>query len=297
MSTWNILYRGSLSSCNYECGYCPFAKTSNTRAELQQDECELGRFAAWVASQNTRVGILITPWGEALVHSYYRRVMSALSRLPHVYRVAIQTNLSGPVEDLADANHDTLALWTTFHPSQITPDRFIARCRQLGELGIRYSVGVVGLREHFAAIDELRRALPPEIYLWVNAFKRTADYYQPGEIDRLHAVDPYFHWNLHRYPSAGKPCAAGETTFTVDGDGDVRRCHFLEETIGNIYTTGPAEYLKPRLCAAATCGCHIGYIHRPALKLDGLYGEGLLERIPRQWPQVIGEFARPVAER
>jgi hypothetical protein len=223
--------------------------------------------------------------------------MSALSHLPHVYRIAIQTNLSGPLDDLADANRDTLALWTTFHPTQITLDRFVARCRQLDELGIRYSVGVVGLREHFDAIAELRQALRPEVYLWVNAFKRTANYYQPGEIDRLHAVDPYFHWNLHRYPSAGKPCAAGETTFTVDGNGDVRRCHFLEETLGNIYEAGPAEYLKPRLCAAATCGCHIGYIHRPALKLDELYGTGLLERIPSQWPRVIGEFAGRAAER
>jgi len=294
MNTWNILYRGSLSSCNYECGYCPFAKTSNTRAELQQDERELERFVAWVAAQKTRIGILITPWGEALVHGYYRQAMSALSRLPHVYRIVIQTNLSGPLEDFADADHNTLALWTTFHPSQITLDRFIARCRQLDELGIRYSVGVVGLREHFAAIDELRQALRPEVYLWVNAFKRTADYYLPGEIDRLHAVDPYFHWNLHRYPSAGKPCAAGETTFTVDGAGNVRRCHFLEETIGNIYESDPARYLKPRLCAAATCACHIGYIHRPALKLDELYGIGLLERIPSQWPVVIDEFARQV---
>ena len=291
MNTWNILYRGSLSSCNYECGYCPFAKTSNTRAELRQDELELERFAAWVSAQSQRMGILITPWGEALVHSYYRRAMSALSHAPNVYRISIQTNLSGPVDDLAGANRETLALWTTFHPSQVSLARFGARCRELDAAEIRYSVGVVGLREHFDAIEELRLALRPEVYLWINAFKREADYYRPDEIDRLLAVDPYFHFNLHRYPSAGKPCAAGETTFTVDGQGDARRCHFIPDLLGNIYEPNFSDCLKPRPCSAATCGCHIGYVHRPALQLGELYGDGLLERVPANWPEPIADFA------
>lgn len=290
MNTWNILYRGSLSSCNYECGYCPFAKTTNTRAELQQDERELERFVAWVAGQQRRIGILITPWGEALVHQYYRRAMTTLSRLPHVYRIAVQTNLSAPIDDFAAANHDTLALWSTFHPSQTTLPRFVARCQELDAADIRYSVGVVGLREHFTAIEELRQALRPEVYLWVNASKREPGYYQADEVDRLRVVDPYFEWNLHHYPSRGKPCSAGETAFTVDGAGNIRRCHFVAEIIGNIYETHFADGLRSRSCPAATCGCHIGYIHRPELHLDTLYGPGLLERIPVRWPELVADF-------
>ncbi|HWH69300.1 MAG TPA: STM4011 family radical SAM protein, partial [Candidatus Sulfotelmatobacter sp.] len=255
MSTWNILYRGSLSSCNYACGYCPFAKTANTRAELQQDKRELDRFVAWVAAQPHRIGVLFTPWGEALVHSYYRQALTALSHLPHVYRVAIQTNLSAPLDGLADANRGTLALWTTFHPGQTSLSQFAARCHTLDAAQIRYSVGVVGLREHFDAIEELRHVLRPEVYLWINAFKDAPDYYQPHEIDRLLAIDPYFHWNLHRYPSRGQPCWAGETTFTVDGTGNIRRCHFIDKVIGNIYEPGFVDCLKPRVCSAETCGC------------------------------------------
>ncbi|MGC3961071.1 MAG: STM4011 family radical SAM protein [Verrucomicrobiota bacterium] len=286
MNTWNILYRGSLSSCNYECSYCPFAKTTNTRAELLQDERELERFVTWVTGQQRRIGILITPWGEALIHHYYRRAMTTLSHQPHVYRVAIQTNLSAPLDDFANANHNTLALWTTFHPAQTTLLRFVARCRELDAAGIRYSVGVVGLREHFDAIEQLRQNLRPEIYLWVNAYKRQPDYYQPEEISRLQAIDPYFHWNLHRYSSGGKSCTAGETSFTVDGDGQVRRCHFIEAVIGNIYAADFPKCLAPRLCSNATCGCHIGYVHRPELEMGSLYDQGLLERIPTHWPLV-----------
>ncbi len=126
-----------------------------------------------------------------------------------------------------------------------------------------------------------------------SAFKRDPDYYRTGEIERLLAVDPYFHWNLPHYPSAGQPCHAGETTFTVDGCGNMRRCHFLDEIIGNIYEPNFADGLKTRLCTAASCGCHIGYIHRPELKQDELYGVGLLERIPSGWPAVTADFAKP----
>lgn len=291
MKTWNILYRGPLSSCNYECGYCPFAKTTNTRAELQQDELDLRRFVAWVTGQSRRIGILFTPWGEALIHRHYRQAMVELSRLPHVYRVAIQTNLSGPVDEFAASNRNVLALWTTFHPSQVSLPAFAERCQRLDAAGIRYSVGVVGLHEHFDAIDELRRVLRPEVYLWINAFKRDPTYYQPHEVKRLLTVDPYFHWNLPRYASAGEPCEAGEISFTVDGRGDVRRCHFIEAKLGNIYEAGFETCLIPRRCTATTCGCHIGYVHRPALRQDRLYGDGLLERIPAIWPAVAEDFA------
>lgn len=291
MITWNILYRGSLSSCNYDCNYCPFAKTSNSVTELRQDEKELLRFANWVSIQQKRIGILITPWGEALVHKYYRRAMTALSHLPNVYRISVQTNLSAPVEDFADANRDALALWTTFHPSQTSLKRFVARCAELDRLGIRYSVGVVGLREQFELIEELRRVLRPEIYVWINAFKREPNYYQPDEIERLAAVDPYFHWNLHNYASRGTSCLAGETTFSVDGNGNVRRCHFIDQIIGNIYDSNFEDCLKPRVCSTATCSCHIGYVHRPNLRLHDLYGNGILERMPSHWPEVLPDFS------
>jgi MoaA/NifB/PqqE/SkfB family radical SAM enzyme len=292
MNTWHILYRGSLKSCNYQCGYCPFAKTTSTPGELQQDEQELERFVAWLSRQSTRIGILFTPWGETLSHPCYSRAMTTLSHLPNVYRVAMQTNLSTPIEALADANRNSLALWTSFHPSQVSLCGFTARCRELDAKGIRYSVGVVGVREHFDAIDELRRLLRPEVYLWINAFKHVLDYYQTGEIQRLSAIDPYFHWNLLNYASLGSPCSAGETSFTVDGNGDIRRCHFIEEPIGNIYQPGFEHCLGKRDCSATTCGCHIGYIHRPMLKLKELYGEGLLERIPWHWPNIQTSFTR-----
>ena len=279
-----MYYRGSLSSCNYACGYCPFAKTANTRTELARDRQEVERFVAWVAERSTcTLSILFTPWGEALGHRYYRKALVALSRQPNVRRVCIQTNLSAPLGDLGQACQKALTLWATYHPGQTSRARFLSRCRQLTTMGIRFSAGVVGMREHLDEIEALRAELGNGIYLWVNAYKREPEYYSEADLRRIRAVDPLFDANNQRYPSLSRSCRAGLTHFTVDGQGDVRRCHFVGEVIGNLYDGSLDQALHPRSCPVKTCGCYIGYIHLQGSTADGIYGEDRLGRIPSSW--------------
>ncbi len=277
---WSILYRGPLSSCNYACGYCPFAKTRNTPAELRDDAERLARFAAWAGGRAEKLGILFTPWGEALGHRYYQQALAALSHTGNVRRVAIQTNLAHRLDWVADANPATLALWCTFHPTEVNRERFVRQCHRLDARGIRYSVGVVGVREALAELAPLRDRLRPAVYVWVNAYKRTPDYYTAGELARLTAFDPWFPLNNRRHASRGRACRTGHTVFSVDGAGDARRCHFVRDIIGNIYAPDFAARLQPRPCPAETCGCHIGYAHLEHLELEKVFGAGLLERIP-----------------
>ena len=70
---------------------------------------------------------------------------------------------------------------------------------------------------------------------------------------------------------------------TVDGEGAVRRCHFVPDVIANLYDGSLAGALAPRPCPNATCGCHIGYVHLRELGLDAVYGEGILERVPTRY--------------
>ena len=69
---------------------------------------------------------------------------------------------------------------------------------------MRLSVGVVGLKEHAAEIEALRRELPPHIYLWINAYKREPDYYGEHDLRHFTAVDPLFPINNQRHPSHGR---------------------------------------------------------------------------------------------
>ncbi len=286
---WDILYRGPLSSCNYACGYCPFAKTRNTIAELRDDAAKLNRFVDWVEQQAPReIGVLFTPWGEALIHRVYQQALLRLGAMPHVRRAAIQTNLAGSLQWLDAAERDTIALWCTFHPTETTVERFAAKIHRLRGMGIRHSVGTVGVKEHFEVIEELRRQLPDDTYLWVNAIKKHPRYYGDEHVTFLSAIDPLFPVNLRDHPSRGKACRAGHTSFTVDGDGTARRCHFIETPLGKIHDPDFESRLSPRACTNAVCRCHIGYVHLEELQLDATFGDGLLERIPLQFTRAAG---------
>lgn len=279
----SILYRGPLSSCNYACDYCPFAKHSETPQEHEKDRLALERFVGWVAGrQDDRIGILFTPWGEAMVRRRYHEALVALTNMPNVIKVAIQTNLSCRLDWVERCDKSKLALWATYHPSQVSRERFLAKCQELDQRGARYSVGVVGMKEHAEEIDALRQALSPQVYLWINAYKRRPDYYSAEEVRHFTSVDPLFPINNQYHPSRGQDCHAGESVISVDGDGVMRRCHFIKTPLGNIYESGFEQALRPQLCTNETCGCHIGYAHMPGLKLDTVFGDGLLERVPAQ---------------
>src|SRR5881275_1650192 len=96
----SILYRGPLSSCNYGCGYCPFAKHRETYEEHEHDRRALERFVEWVAVHplEDQIAIFFTPWGEALIRRRYQEAFVRLSSLPQVTKVAIQTNLSSRLD-------------------------------------------------------------------------------------------------------------------------------------------------------------------------------------------------------
>ena len=277
----SILYRGPLSSCNYGCEYCPFAKRRETAEELEVDERALGRFVDWVESRAAdRISVLFTPWGEALIRPWYQRALVRLTRLANVDKAAAQTNLAWRPEWVDECDKAKLGLWCTYHPTETTRAKFVARCLDLDRRGVRFSVGVVGLKEHLAEAEALRRELPAHVYLWVNAYKRKGDYYAQEDLSRFEAIDPLFPVNNTSHPSLGRACRAGHTVISVDGDGAVRRCHFIKQPIGNIYEPGFEAALVQRACTNATCGCHIGYVHMNDLGLYEVFGRGVLERVP-----------------
>lgn len=276
-----LLYRGSLTSCNYDCGYCPFAKRRDTRATLARDAAEVARFVAWVAAHSGGIRVLFTPWGEALVRRHYRDAMLQLAALPQVAQVAMQTNLAGPLSWLAEAPAGKLALWCTWHPGQTPLARFAERCQRLQALGIRFSVGMVALHEHYDDIRALRAALPQGTPLWLNAYdRRGPGYYRPEDLAWLDAIDPWFPHNRAPGGSRGAACRTGLDVLSVDGAGEVQRCHFVPTRLGNLYQDRLDDMLGPRPCPRLKCDCYIGYAHREDRPFYAEFGDGVLARIP-----------------
>ncbi|MCR9201551.1 MAG: STM4011 family radical SAM protein [Planctomycetaceae bacterium] len=280
----SLLYRGPLSSCNYDCSYCPFAKRHETAAQLQQDRAALERFVDWAtAHRESQLSLFFTPWGEALTRRWYQTAVQQLTHRAHIRKIVVQTNLSWATPWLNECRTERLALWCTYHPSEVSRHAFLAACRELRRRGIRHSVGMVARPEDFAEIESLRRLLPASTYLWLNAWD-TGDgrkyEYSPQQRDRLTAVDPYFEINTRDYPSAGQDCQTGRSVFSINGDGRVRRCHFVSEDLGNLYAEDWRFPVDSAACPNSTCGCHIGYVHLPVLNLQPVFGSGVLERIP-----------------
>lgn len=292
-----ILYRGPLSSCNYSCGYCPFAKHRETAREHAEDAAALTRFVNWVGERSEhRLSIFFTPWGEALNRKRYQHALIKLTNTAHVDKVAIQTNLSCRLDWLDHCDKRRLGLWITYHPAQIARRRFVAKCAELISRNVRFSVGVVGLQEYRDEIALLRDELPPDIYLWINAYKDVSNYYRTEDIQLYTRIDPLFPVNNHRHTSQGELCRCGESVISVKGDGTIRRCHFIDQPIGNIYQPGFEDCLRARRCPNLTCGCHIGYVHLNKLKLYEIFGDGVLERIPAgsHWQQKAENMATKI---
>lgn len=286
-----VLYRGPLSSCNYGCTYCPFAKHTETRDELALDREALQRFVRWACAPrqlDTRpLSVLFTPWGEALVRSWYQEAIATLSHSDRIAKVCAQTNLSCRLDWIERCNVESLALWCTFHPTETTIERFLKKCSQLLEKRTRFSVGIVATHEHYELALELRRKLPDSVYVWANAFRREDGYYSATQIAQWQALDPLFALNLREYQSLNEECHAGSDAITIDGKGDVRRCHFDPTVLSNIAMDERdfERSLQPTPCTMPTCRCHIGYVHLEPLKLYDVFRGGILERIPHLWPE------------
>lgn len=281
-----LLYRGHLDSCNYRCGYCPFALKPSSRSARARDEEALSKFVAWAAVEDTRaLEIVFTPYGEALIWPAYQRAVVALTQLRHVAQVTVQTNGSGSMGFVDECRGEKLSLWISFHPSDTTAHDFVGRVRALTERGVRISVGVVATPDGLEVAEALRASLPPTVSMWVNAMK-PGGVYDDSKAARWARLDPGFVHERVRHPSAGRACSTGWDTLSVDGDGTVRRCHFVRERLGNLYEDGLGEILAERPCPRSACECWIGYVNLESLDLrrhyepDALYARRRLNVLP-----------------
>jgi MoaA/NifB/PqqE/SkfB family radical SAM enzyme len=277
----SVLYRGPLASCNYRCRYCPFAKRVDSPAQLARDRAALTRFSDWLQRETEhRWRVFFTPWGEALVRAWYRQAMTALTHVEHIESVAVQTNLACRLDWIRDCRTDRLAFWATYHPTECKAERFVEKVCALRGWGVRISVGMVGAPELIDHVRFIRRQLPHDIYLWINAQQPRPRPYTSAEVAAFRAIDPRFEITLRRQKSWGRPCGAGETAFTVDGVGDIRRCHFVDEVIGNIEEPDWDSALRPRRCPRLFCDCFLGKAQIQADELTPFFGAASLERQP-----------------
>ena len=202
LSIKRIYYRGKLNSCNYTCSYCPFGKKSHLTATTQ-DEQAWNRFITAIEQwQGGPLQLFIIPYGEALIHRYYRKGIIHLAALPQVAGISCQTNLSFSADEWLDEFPATptliskIKIWASFHPEMTSVESFVRRLHTLYNAGIQVCAGAVGNPMAKSVLSDLRNALLPDIYLFINAMQGLKSPLSIEDIRFFTQLDNLFEYDL-----------------------------------------------------------------------------------------------------
>ena len=281
----NIYFRGLLSSCNYSCSYCSFAKRKSSKTELLKDRECLNRFCVFFDTTEFKnaVSVFLTPYGEGLIHDYYVEAIGKLAKSPKCKYVSCQTNLSFSeyefLEKLKALNADLskVKLWASYHPEMVSVDEFVKKVKQLKTV-IDLCVGIVAIPDKLEDVFELRKQLPQDVYMWINAKEREETRYTKSQIKSLIEIDPLFYNELQRNRAQNSHCNAGTDSVFIRANGDAFPCHLNKNKLFNIYLN--QKLMKPFKCDRKFCDCYLSYSQRVDLNLERYFGDYTPIRLP-----------------
>lgn len=286
-----ILYRGSLRSCNYHCSYCPFSKNPVSERELEKDRRQWFSFVESFAGKAKVMNIgalMVVPYGEAMIHSWYWEGLAKISALAAIDAVGIQTNLSFSVNDFLDCYSEKggvsekLRIWATFHPEMTSVSEFACKCKILRKKGVLLCAGSVGVPENLQLLRSLKQELGKQkeegngTYLWVNKMDGLRRSYTQKEREAFLEIDPYFGREL--MPVAADISMCQKRLF-VEADGRLHTCNISPVLKQNWESL--EDFPIPE-CSRKQCSCYLAYGGREDFMNQILFGPYPLFRIPRR---------------
>lgn len=284
LSIKRIYYRGKLNSCNYTCSYCPFGKKSHLTATTQ-DEQAWNRFITAIEQwQGGPLQLFIIPYGEALIHRYYRKGIIHLAALPQVAGISCQTNLSFSADEWLDEFSATptliskIKIWASFHPEMTSVESFVRRLHTLYNAGIQVCAGAVGNPMAKSVLGDLRNALLPDIYLFINAMQGLKSPLSVEDIRFFTQLDNLFEYDLKNASAQWTICSGGRSSCFIDWKGDIFGCSRSQVKIGNLYQNQILDLLLP--CRRKVCDCYIAFSNLTNHPLHRIMGAGAFWRIP-----------------
>ena len=284
LSIKRIYYRGKLNSCNYTCSYCPFGKKSHLTATTL-DEQAWNRFITAIEEwKGGPLQLFIIPYGEALIHRYYRKGIIHLAALPQVAGISCQTNLSFSADEWLDEFSATptliskIKIWASFHPEMTSVESFVRRLHTLYNAGIQVCAGAVGNPMAKSVLSDLRNALLPDIYLFINAMQGLKSPLSVEDIRFFTQLDNLFEYDLKNASAQWDICSGGRSSCFIDWKGDIFGCPRSQVKIGNLYQNQMLDPLLP--CRRKVCDCYIAFSNLTNHPLHRIMGAGAFWRIP-----------------
>lgn len=281
--TKNIFFRGEIDFCNYSCSYCPFAKKSLSKEKIQKESENLEKLFVYVKNLDENVNIMITPYGEALIHPLYQEFMARISTLENVRKIGIQSNLSVDTNELINtlsnnhADFSKIMLWATFHSEYAEIENFCNKANSLSEL-ISISCGIVANRKNYEEIRKVRETLNADIYLWINAMDKIKNRFSNDEIASLSKIDPMFAYEFY----------TKRVDYTqVRGD-NFSSCQSYDKIYVDIQKYSSSCFFKKKRAIDSLCNnhkicdCYLGYSNFGNNILDRFFGENIIFRIAQK---------------
>lgn len=282
----SIYYRGSLEHCNYTCSYCPFGRKS-VSADTREDQEALDRFISRIGGwKYGSLRILIIPYGEAMIHRYYREGIMRLAAMPHVIGVSCQTNLSFSVSRFLDeaeaeqADVSKFRFWASYHPEMVGVGEFASKIEMLRAAGIGVCAGAVGDPSAKEQIRKLRQLLDPSVYLFVNAMQGLRKPLSEEDSRFFGEIDNLFDYDRRNAKACLDGCVGGRETLFIDRKGDMYACPRSGIRMGNFYDDSTSDF-QP-FCLRKVCDCYIAFSNLCDTPLRRMMGDGALWRIPER---------------
>lgn len=119
--------------CNFNCEYCvstgEYSKSNKKKWENEGDVDNFKKVIDWIISIDCRIKLRLGTLGEPFTSYEFMRQVSLLTNKDNIEFVELLTNGSLlkqrlPVLDKQGVNFNKLTLWASFHPKQISIERF-----------------------------------------------------------------------------------------------------------------------------------------------------------------------------
>ena len=227
--------------------------------------------------------IMITPYGEALIHPLYQEFMARISALENVRKIGIQTNFSVDIDEFINilsknhADFSKLMLWATFHSEYADIENFCNKANSLSEL-ISISCGIVANKKNYEEIRKVRENLNANIYLWINAMDKIKNRFSNDEIASLSKIDPMFAYEFY----------AKRVDYTQVRDDNFSTCQSYDKIYVDIQKYSSSCFFKKKRAIDSLCNnhkicdCYLGYSNFGNNILDRFFGENIIFRIAQK---------------
>ena len=234
--------------------------------------------------------LMVVPYGEAMIHSWYWEGLAYLSAHAELEAVGIQTNLSFSISDFLDCFEnlggvlEKLRLWATFHPEMTSVSEFSAKCKILAKKDVQICAGSVGVPENLNLLRALKQELQSSdesgqgIYLWVNKMDGLGRSYTQKERAAFVEIDPYFEREL--VPVSANAALCQGRLFVV-ASGKMRTCN-ISPTLSTGKCLEALEAFPNPECSRKQCSCYLAYGGREDFMNQILFGPYPLFRVPRR---------------